>query len=247
LARAKHVAKSHHIHRFQHIRQQQNGAAAALRPVEQPRTPAAAHIQHSVPARKASHSIALAKAKQQLTARQSSVDIFEAALAHAVSHEQMPVRAKRRRFSKRVINVLAGVTAFLVIGGFITYLNMPAIELRVASVRAGFHAEMPSYRPTGYALEGGVQSSKGKVAMEFHSGDSSFRITQETSDWNSATLLDQKTEQQGAPVQTVQSKGRIIYIYDDSNATWVNGGVRYEISGNAALDTDELVSLATSM
>lgn len=249
MARAKHVTKSHHIHRFQHIRQQQ--ANTAPRPVaQQVAQPPAAQAQRPTPTRRtASPSVALAKARQQLAARQSSVDIFEAALAHAVSHEQMPPsQTKRhRRSSKRIVNIFAGVAAFLIMSGFIAYLNMPAIELQVASVRAGFRAEMPSYRPTGYALDGGVQSSRGKVAMEFRSGDSSFKITQETSDWNSATLLDQKAEEQGAPDQTIQSKGRIIYLYDDSTATWVNGGVRYEISGNAALDADELVSLATSM
>jgi hypothetical protein len=114
-------------------------------------------------------------------------------------------------------------------------------------MRAGFRAEMPGYNPTGYALHGGIQSSEGKVSMRFSSGDSSYQVTQEASDWNSATLLDQKTDEKGAPAQTIQSKGRIIYIYNDNNAVWVNGGVRYEISGNAPFDTDELVSLATSM
>nr|ALS90253.1 protein of unknown function (DUF4367) [uncultured bacterium] len=83
--------------------------------------------------------------------------------------------------------------------------------------------------------------------MQFRSGDNSYWITQEASDWNSSTLLDQSAEKRGAPTRTIQSKGRTIYIYNDSAATWVNGGVRYEISGNSSLDAGELVSLATSM
>jgi hypothetical protein len=246
LARSKHVAKSHHIRRFSQARRQQSDINTAVRSKTQQH--AAPQFQHAAPVRRVSHSVALAKAKQGLAAQQNSVDIFEAALAHAISHEQMPQSpAKHRRgLRKRTVNILAGAAAFLVIGGFVTYLSMPAIELKVASVRAGFHAEMPSYRPTGYALDGGIQSSQGKVAMNFRSGDSSFKITQEASDWNSATLLDQKVNEGGAPAQTIQSKGRIIYL-DDNGATWVNGGVRYEISGNASLDADELVSLATSM
>jgi uncharacterized protein DUF4367 len=246
LARARHVSKSHHIRRFSQARHPANAldvrhpAQQVTRPVVPQRTAAQT--------RNASPSQALAAARQQLANRQKNTDIFEAALAHAVSHEQLPhKKTKRRGAHRRLVNIVAGVAAFLIIGGFITYLNMPAIELQVASVRAGFRADMPSYQPTGYALDGGVKSSKGKVAMSFRSGDSSYKITQEVSDWNSATLLDQKTEEQGAPMQTIQSKGRIIYIYDDNNATWVNGGVRYEISGNASLDADELVSVATSM
>lgn len=245
LARAKHVAKSHHVRRFE------RGLHAA-QPVPQAR-PHQAHVAHITPAtaalppRKTSHSHALAKAKQDLA--ESHVDIFEAALAHAVSHEQKPLpyaKHHRRRMNRGMVNALAGAAAFLIIGGFIAYLNMPGIELRVASLQAGFHAEMPDYRPTGYALEGKVQRSNDKITLRFSSGDSSYQITQQASDWNSATLLDQKTEEQGAPTQTVQSKGRIIYIYDN-HATWVNNGVHYEITGNAALDTNELISLATSI
>jgi hypothetical protein len=246
LARANQIARSHHIRRFSRAQhQQQRNVSAASFTAPQTTRPAA---RQSAPAQKLSHSIALAKAKQQLAAQQNPIDIFEAALAHAVSHEQMPQQyIKRRHPHRRLVNALAGVGAFLVIGGFIAYLNMPAIELQFASVRAGFHAEMPGYRPTGYALDGGVKSSAGQVAMTFRSGDSSFQITQESSDWDSATLLDQKTDQLGAPVQTVQSKGRIIYIYGNNSATWVNGGIRYEISGSSSLNADDLVSLATSM
>ena len=110
-----------------------------------------------------------------------------------------------------------------------------------------FHAQMPSYKPTGYALEGGTQSSDGRVAMSFRSGTNTYTVTQEASDWNSTTLLDQQSDERGQPARTIQSKGRTIYLYNDSSATWVNGGVRYEIRGNAPLDAGELVSLATSM
>jgi hypothetical protein len=244
LARAKQVAKSHHIRRFSRQQAEHQPRATVAAPVVRaaaPRTQSTVQTTHAAATPVTAHVA-------QTAPQQNAADIFEAALAHAISHEQLPQQhTKRRRSHRRLVNTLAGIGAFLVIGGFITYLNMPAIELQVASVRAGFHAEIPGYRPTGYALDGGIKSSAGKISMSFRSGDSAYHITQEASDWNSATLLDQKAEEQGAPAQTIQSKGRIIYIYDDNNATWVNGGVRYEISGNATLDEDELVSLATSM
>lgn len=246
LARARHVAKSQHIRRFSQSRQT-NPEPSTARPVLPAPATAVAYKTTQQPTHAVSPSIALAKAKQELT-KQNSLDVFEAALAHAVSHEQLPPKhVKRRGAHRRLVNVFAGVGAFLIIGGFIAYLNMPAITLQVASMRAGFHAQMPGYQPTGYALNGGIQSSKGKITMHFSSGDSSYQITQQASDWNSATLLDQKTTEQGTPSQTVQSKGRIIYLYDDNTATWVNGGVRYEISGNATLGANDLVSVATSM
>jgi hypothetical protein len=250
LARAHHVAKSHHVRRFSQERPQQRAQAVAGS------TQARPAASHSAPAqmpaasadRKVSHSIALAKAKQQIVLQQKRTDMFESALANAVSHEQLPQQhTKRSRAHRRLVNIVAGVGAFLVLGGFLAYLNMSSIELQVASFRAGFHAEMPNYQPTGYAINGGIKSSKGEVSMEFRSGTSAYKITQRSSDWNSATLLDQENETRGEPSQTIQSKGRIIYIYDGTSAAWVNGGVHYEITGTAELDADELVAVATSM
>jgi hypothetical protein len=262
LGRARQVPKSHHIQRFNAGRQQSNqqipspaniaeqAGTASLRPTQQ--YTARPVRQDFRPGAQAIAAIAAPAGSSQAPQQASqidSTDIFEAALAHATSHEQQsPVLARRRQARrKRLMNVMAGLGAFLVIAGFLAYLNRPAIELRVASMRAGFHAEMPNYKPTGYALEGGVKTSNGRVAMQFRSGENNYWITQEASDWNSSTLLDQSSEQRGAPTRTIQSKGRTIYIYNDTSATWVNGGVRYEINGNSSLDAGELVSLATSM
>lgn len=252
LARSRHVSKSHHIKRFEKGRQPATHQVAAVNQAARaaqyvPRPAAARPVQRSQAPQAIVQTQATATAPAQHD--QSASDIFEAALAHATSHEQTTPKHARYRSSKqrRLVNILAGVGAFLLIGGFTAYMNMTNLEMRVASMRAGFHAQMPSYQPAGYALDGGIESSEGKVAMNFRSGDSLFTVTQEASDWNSSTLLDQTASEHGEPTQAIQSKGRTIYIYNDSNATWVNGGVRYEVTGNAALDADELVSLATSM
>lgn len=173
-------------------------------------------------------------------------DIFEAAIAHATSHQQ-PMHKPKRRGNRRLINSLAIVAAFLVIGGFVSYLNLPKLELRVASVQAGFGASMPSYTPTGYALKDGIKRSGGTVSLSFRSGDSSYTVTQQSSNWNSQTLLDNTLALNGDH-QTVQKNGQTIYVYGDStNAAWVNGGVRYDITGNAQLSTDDIISIATSL
>lgn len=248
LARATHVSRSQHIRRYAPSRDEQRHTVAvnAVRPGQHN---AAVRSDVRVAARPTkSRSIALEQAAQSLAGRKKANDLFEEALIHASAHEQ-PLhkqQGKKAHRHRRLASAIAGVGAFLVIGGFIAYINMPNIELRVASIHAGFHAELPGYKPTGYALDGGVKASKGQVQLTYRSGDSSYTITQVASDWNSATLLDQNTEQRGAPTQTVQSEGRIIYIYNNQ-ASWVDSGVHYEISGNASLDSDDLVSLATSM
>lgn len=174
-------------------------------------------------------------------------DIFERAIAQAKSHQQPVHKVRHHRKHRRLTNSLAIAAAFLVIGGFITYLNLPQLQLRVASVQTGFGASMPGYVPVGYALENGVERSGGTISLSFRSGESQFRITQQSSDWNSQTLLDNTLALNGKH-QTIEKNGQKIFVYDGgASAAWVNGGVRYDITGNAQLPADEIVSIAASL
>ncbi|HSX29205.1 MAG TPA: DUF4367 domain-containing protein [Candidatus Saccharimonadales bacterium] len=177
-----------------------------------------------------------------------SADIFEVSMHRATSHTQPAHKLKPKRY-RRLINTFAGVAALLVLAGFISYLNMPQLELHVASVQAGFHASLPNYRPTGYALTGGIQRIGGTVSLTFRSGTSGYTITQQASDWNSQTLLDNTLALNGEH-ETVQRNGQTIYIYgknDGTNAAWVNGGVRYDLTGNATLSKEDIADIATSL
>lgn len=173
-------------------------------------------------------------------------DIFEAAIAHANSHTQPRHKAVRRR-SNRFVNTLAAVAALLVLGGFVTYLNMPNIELHVASIQAGFKADIPDYKPTGYALNGGVQRHGNTVSLRFISGENQYTITQQPSAWNSQTLQENTLALADSTHKTVKAGGRTVFIYNGSNAVWVNGGVRYDLTTNAPLSTDDITRLATSL
>ena len=177
----------------------------------------------------------------------ASHDIFEAAMHRATSHTQPAHKPAKHKLHNRLANTFAGVVAFLVLAGFIGYLNMPALELRVASMQAGFSASMPDYRPTGYALTGGVQRIGGTVSVSFRSGANNYTITQQSSDWNSQTLLDNTLALAG-DYQTIQKNGQTIYMYGNgANAAWVNGGVRYDLTGNATLSRDDIANIAASL
>lgn len=176
-------------------------------------------------------------------------DVFQKAIAQATSHQQPEHKIQRKRSGKRrVANSLAVIAAFLIIGGFVGYMNMPGIEMRIASVQAGFSASLPTYAPTGYALEGGVLRSGDTISVSFRSGASRYRVTQQSSNWDSQTLLDD-TLAANSQYQTVQKNGQTIYIYRDggTNAVWVNGGIRYDLTGNAELSKNEIVSIAASL
>jgi hypothetical protein len=234
--RAKHVSRHQAVARF-HAKGQHSGVS----------TTAALHssTESHIPVITVKPAPAPHSPKPAAPAAHAKPDIFEAAMSHATSHEHPAPKKYRNR--RRLINTLAIVAAFFVIGGFVTYLSLPSLELRIASVQAGFHVAKPSYTPTGYALEGGVHRNGGTISMRFRSGDSHFVITQQASDWNSQTLLDNTLALSG-PHQTIQRNGQTIYVYGNgANASWVNGEVRYDISGNAQLSDDEIATMATSL
>jgi hypothetical protein len=233
--RAKQTTQNRMVRRFD--------IAPAARPNAPQRSAAPARPQVHAAAPTPRHAATLAATAQKPAATR---DIFEAALAHATSHEQVRPQHKRRKHH-RFINIAAGVAAFLIIGGFVAYLNAPNIEMHVASVRAGFSAQLPGYKPEGYALNGPIKSQDGQIRVSFRSGSSNFAITQQASDWDSQTLLDNAVALSSNPHQTVESKGRTIYVYSGGQATWVNGGVRYDLSGNANLSTADVAAIASSM
>jgi hypothetical protein len=134
----------------------------------------------------------------------------------------------------------------LLICGFIGYMNMSSIEMRVASMRAGFSAQLPGYAPTGYSLHGGVKATQGVVATTYRSGSSSYTVQQQPSDWDSQTLFDNVVAVGSAQHQTMQDQGRTVYVYGDK-AAWVNGGVLYSITSNGAINGKEILSIATSI
>ncbi|HSX33422.1 MAG TPA: hypothetical protein VLF91_03740 [Candidatus Saccharimonadales bacterium] len=172
-------------------------------------------------------------------------DIFEAAIAHATSHQQ-PTHRLRRSRQRKLMNTLAGSTAFLVIAAFIAFLNMPNIQLHVASIQAGFKAAIPSYIPVGYAMTGGVKRTGNTVSMAFHAGSSNYNLTEQPSNWDNQTLLDNTLALQGAH-QTIEAAGRTVFIYGQNNAVWVTGNVRYDVVGNAHLDMSDISRLASSL
>lgn len=177
-----------------------------------------------------------------VSANHAKPDIFEAAIARANGHEQPKARIKHHK-RRRAIGLLTGITLLLLLGGIVGYLNLNAIKLKVASVQAGFSAQLPSYQPTGYVL-GAVTTKSGNVTLNFASGEKHYQLTQQSTNWNSQTLGDDIIASAGA--KTIESNGRIIYLYGNT-ASWISGGVRYDLTGNAELNETDIAAIAASM
>lgn len=242
MARARTYARSRTIQRFTTVQQNypvnRSAAARVSAPSQAPQ-----HVtKQTQPAHNTAHNVQPPHSSHHT---QRSHDLFEAAIANAKSHEQ-PEHKLKKTGKQKAVGIMASVAAFLVISGFIGYMNMSTIEMRVASVRAGFSAQLPGYVPNGYAMSGGVKAQRGVVATTYRSGDSSYTIQQQASDWDSQTLYDNVVAMSSEKHQTLEGQGRTVYVYGN-NAAWVNGGVLYSVKTNGSLPSDQILSIATSM
>lgn len=200
----------------------------------------------------AHHHAASVATKQRPASHEVKEKLIEHASHHvsAVHHAASQTKEKGR-FKKQIrrSHLVTASLALVLLGGYLTYVSMPGISVSVAGSQAGVAAKYPSFSPDGYSFEGPVAYEPGQVSLNFKSngGGHGYTIEQRASTWNSVALLDNLVE--GASkgnYETTSQSGVTIYTYG-SNAAWTNGGVLYTISGEAPLDTDQLLHIASSM
>ena len=171
-----------------------------------------------------------------------------AAPVHAPKRE---VKQKRRFFSKkpRMATLTAASLAVMVLGGYLTYLNMPSLSVRVAASQADVAATFPDYHPDGYRFSGPVAYVPGQVAIKFQSNgsDLAYTVTQQKSAWDSTAVYDNLISKVADNSYVTNSQqGLTIYTFKNK-AAWVNRGILYTIDGNAPLSNEQLLRIAGSM
>ncbi len=246
-ARAANVPRSGQIQRFNH----QDGQQHTIIKKQAPLTVAVPTGHNHNIVEKAAHLAAPAEAQVV-----HSVEVIEESLRNASAHlqtfESHIASAsfwQRVGFKNKIANLATLSFAGFLLIGFFAYQNAPNIEMRIAAARSGVSASLPGYSPAGFSAMHGIDSDPGKVTVTFKSttNDKQFRITQQASNWSSDSLLSNHVLASNAPYQTYQDEGKTVYIYDNSNATWVNGGVWYQVDGNASLTSDQLLRIANSL
>ena len=176
-------------------------------------------------------------------------DVFSQALAQATSHEEPAPKVKTHKSRRKAAQAwgFAGTFAVLMaLFGFVAFQNRDDIRLQIASAKAGFSAAAPLYKPDGYELSD-MKYASGSVASIYQQGNQNFSITQKKSNWDSQTLLENFVANSGKEYKGFQANGRTVYIYGDGNATWVNGGIWYQIKATSELKDEQLVKIAASM
>lgn len=204
------------------------------------------------PAVERAHARSAAKENRPSTQQLTAVETKNIAIERAIKNTKIPKNPDsqyRIRPKQRVAAFMSASIAVMIFGAYITYLNMPALSVRVAASQAGINANYPEYRPTGYSFNGPVTYTDGKVTMNFKSNSSpqAFTINQSKSSWNNDAVLDNYVlPRAGTDYIPYTEKGLIIYTYDN-NAAWVNGGILYTVEGDAPLSSDQIRRIATSL
>lgn len=210
--------------------------------------PAKHHVAQRAQIRMAAKQPIERSVKPSQVLKQEAIHAASAQM-QAKSHKKDVKPAKAQRPFNRFVSVASASLAILLLGGYLTYLNMPALSTRVAASQAGISASYPSYQPAGYSLSGPVAYQQGSVSMKFaaNGGPQNFTLSQTRSDWDSSAVLENYVSPQaGDNYVTTTTGGLTIYTYGDS-AVWVNDGILYTISGNAALSGDQVQRIATSL
>ena len=148
----------------------------------------------------------------------------------------------------RLTSIISACFALIVLGGYLTYLNMPNLSVRVAAAQSGVNARFPEYHPDGYHFNGPIAYAPGEVSMKFQSngGPATYEIKQKISSWDSQAVLDNYVTKQSNTYLTYSEQGLTVYTYG-SHAAWVNGGVLYTLEGNAPLSNEQVLHIASSM
>ncbi len=212
---------------------------------------------------------ALSQASKRPSDNHAEYDIFEQALALATSHQQKPPKqaflraVRRRKHTRRILNIAAAASVFVALSGFVIYQNKSSIQLQLASAKAGFTVVQPTYKPNGFAMDR-LTYSPGNAAAWYTAkasanGESTnsnaattkfsktFSVIQKKSNWDSQTLLESFVATSNQSYKGYQANGRIVYVYGDGRATWVNGGMWYQIQAGDSLSDEQLVKVAASL
>lgn len=158
-----------------------------------------------------------------------------------------PKEASLRRKYPRLAAMTSGIAALVLLGGYLTYLNLPNLSLRVAASQANVAATYPTYQPSGYSFAGPVAYSPGEVRVNFKSNtnDYAYSVVQRESNWDSQAVRDNYVVKESKQYTTIQEGGITIYLVNNK-AVWVNGGVLYSVEGNAPLSGEQIQKIASS-
>lgn len=230
ITHAQQVSKSHKVSHFKET---------VIRPV----TPKLQHIPVVQPSRRSS----INKSSEKIKTNQSDLaTILKDGLVKATSFSSSNSRVEKTQ--PRVWHFVFSAIIPVVLIGFVVYQNLDRINFKIASTRAGIPAQMPGYKPAGFIIKGPVQYGSGIVRLNYQSttDQRTFTLIQQSSNWDDQMLLDNYIKSVTLGYQVIHVSERTVYVFGNTNASWVSGGVWYELNGNATLSADQIANIVSS-
>ena len=188
----------------------------------------------------------------QLSSRALKEQLIAERLASVDTTPAKASRSKKRGlFAKqpKLATLVSASFAVMVLGGYLTYLNMPGLSVRVAAAQADVAASFPEYNPDGYRFNGPVAYAPGQVAINFvaNGGTAKYTVTEQKSTWDSQAVYDNIVAKAADDSYVTNSQqGLTVYTFK-GEAAWVNKGILYTVSGDAPLSNEQLLRIAASL
>ncbi len=185
----------------------------------------------------------------KISSRAVKEHLLQKALAAAPSTASPAFEAGSISRRARWSSVVTTCVALVLLGGYLTYINIPNLSIRVAAANAGIDAQLPQYQPGGYRLHGPIAYSNGEVEIRYqeNGGNGGYSIIQKSSDWDPTATLDNYVKPDSNDDYEIHSvQGLTVYTYGQK-AVWVNGGILHILDANDELTGSTVERIAASM
>jgi hypothetical protein len=199
---------------------------------------------HTTPAKKPQHHTKTAH-------KPTHHDHFAAQLDKATAHTAKPLKkhhaaTQRRRVRAAAASASMVAVAVFVLGGYFAYQNAAMVSARIAARQAGLAINVPGYTPAGFRLKS-HNLQPGQISLNYGSNTDGrgFQLVETKSAIDGESIPS--TMDLGANFQTISSKGRLVYLYNGSSATWVDQGTWYKLEGDAQLSAQQLQKIVDSI
>lgn len=252
IERASKIKKHPHVTKFQ---QQDYNSRTINEDAPRKSAKKSAHSTQASTSQPHKHTTASRNQKKNSSpTSQLEKQALESATSHTNTYESKTPKFKRLKsyisLPRLSTKTRYGLIAILVTFGLgaIIYSSAPVISYEIASTRSGMNANRPGFTPNGFMLDDKVDYDEDSITLRYSSvaDDRSYTVHQEKTEWNSEALRNGFVDAQGL-YQSITNKGKTIYLYNQSSATWVDGGVWYTIDDMAGLNTDQVLRIANSL
>lgn len=219
-----------------------------LHPKEQPKETVPATIQPIAPLKNTPHTAKPVPVPHEQVFEHKTATPINAAVEPIIRpfHKKAHHRLRNRRY---LSGLVAACFAILLLFSFLAYQRIPQVAVKVAARNAGFDAKVPSNIPSGYSFKSPVKKTDDSLAINYKSNTDSreFKLTQKQSSWTSESLLSNFIIDGKKQYQAYYDKGMTVFVYDNSNATWVDKGVWFTLETNGSLSSEQILSIASSI